>query len=417
MNDLEQILSPVISNLISGIEKIRSKRDGFLDATKAKFNVFTILLNAHDEVRLHTRFITAMLDGSKDATHGCGTLFLKLFLETLGRVGCECNNPEEIPAFAKLLSDDNNFEFIAKEYHTSQGNIDILIHLQGTVIAIENKIWAREQESQLFRYSEYLETIRKEKKFLFFLTLDGHNASSNQNKKYFKISYCKHIIPWLDLCLENTYSYPNINAVIAQYKKVVQFLLKNSFEEEDMEEIKKLVEKNPAIVKYSEEINNCVSKIKKDYEKLFFKSLFPKDPELDIDSLRSPDGGLYYDIDSSNNFFKNNGLVLTVAIDSIFTAACSFYMGVVNPSGKELPEDVKAKIEHIQTTLKENLACGRFNPQFWPAGAYCIVPDGTINMEWLCNALSTPDFMEQRMDEYARKINEFIKITEDACPQ
>ena len=244
-------LSREIPNLIRDIEKIKSKRDGIIDATKDKFNVFTILLQAHDEVRLHTRFITAMLDGSKNASHGCGTLFLKLFLEILDnrpptRFPAKDVNVEPNPIFKSLLNNDKIFKSIHKEYHTGdKGNIDILIKFNDAMLAIENKINAKEQEDQLLCYSEYLNRHKSENN-LFFLTLRGHDAVSNSDKLYWKISYQEHIIPWLDTCLEKTYRYPNINSVISQYKKVVQQLLSNnSFEEEDMKEIKKLIEKNP----------------------------------------------------------------------------------------------------------------------------------------------------------------------------
>lgn len=415
MNDLDQVLFPAIFNLIGGIENIRSKRDGFLEATKAKFNVFTILLSADDEVRLHTRFITALLDGGKDASHGCGTLFLKLFLETLDRNLFECSNLELKPDFVESLPDASNFKSIKKEYHTtSHGNIDILIDFQDAAIAIENKIRAGEQEKQLFRYSEYLESTGKDKKFLFFLTLNGHEASSNQNKPYFKISYRKHIIPWLKLCLEKTYSYPNINAVIAQYKKVVQRLLNNSFEEEDMEEIKKLIEKNPAIVKYLEDINSSILKIKEDYEKLFIESLSPKVPGLKTTSSYRTDKIHLYEINSTNNCLAKNNLRLAIEFNSIFTTNCSFYMGIVNfDPGKGLSEDFNAKIKTIMMALRNNFTFYPLNPS-WPAGRYDIIPVGTIN---LYNALSVSGFVEQLTNKCAEEINKFIEIAEKICTE
>ena len=45
------------------------------------FNIFTTLLSVHDEVRLHSRFLAAMLNPK--GSHAQGSLFLKLFLQPI----------------------------------------------------------------------------------------------------------------------------------------------------------------------------------------------------------------------------------------------------------------------------------------------------------------------------------------------
>ena len=58
-----------------------------MKASHERFNVFTTLLDAHDEVCLHTRFLHCLLDPK--SCHDCNSLFLGLFFETLTELPCE----------------------------------------------------------------------------------------------------------------------------------------------------------------------------------------------------------------------------------------------------------------------------------------------------------------------------------------
>ena len=69
-----KVLSEIVRDL-----QIRSEER--LKAQHRRFNLFTTLLSAGDEVRLHTRFLHELLNPA--GTHDCGDLFLKLFFETL----------------------------------------------------------------------------------------------------------------------------------------------------------------------------------------------------------------------------------------------------------------------------------------------------------------------------------------------
>ena len=60
-----------------------------------RFNIFTTLLQEHDEVRLHTRFLHCLLD--PNGYHDCRSLFLRLFFETLAeRPGKDHEDRERI---------------------------------------------------------------------------------------------------------------------------------------------------------------------------------------------------------------------------------------------------------------------------------------------------------------------------------
>ena len=55
------------------------------------------------------------------------------------------------------------------EDKTKGGRIDIVIKLKETVIVIENKIYAPDQDNQLIRYKNEYPFSK-----LYYLTLDGH---------------------------------------------------------------------------------------------------------------------------------------------------------------------------------------------------------------------------------------------------
>lgn len=124
------------------------------------FNIFTTVLKKHDEVRLHSRFLTFLLN--PNANHNQGDLFLDLFLKQIGLDGFF----------------DNLFNCsVQAEYQ----NIDIYINDGNKHIIIENKIWAGDQHAQVKRY---IKTINEENENLdnanlvvIYLSLDRKKPS------------------------------------------------------------------------------------------------------------------------------------------------------------------------------------------------------------------------------------------------
>ena len=97
--------------------------------TDYQFNLFTVLRSSSDEVRLHSRFISEILNPS--GSHGFGSVFLEEFLSTL-------NIHSKITETVTV--------------HSEYKNIDILIRCGKSAIVIENKIHAGDQPQQLKRY-------------------------------------------------------------------------------------------------------------------------------------------------------------------------------------------------------------------------------------------------------------------------
>ena len=80
------------------------------------------------------------------------------------------------------------------------------------MIIIENKIYAYDQEEQLFKYYNKIisENYKKENIFIYYLTLDGREPSLNsiQNLVIGKdircISYKEEILEWIKHCMKES---------------------------------------------------------------------------------------------------------------------------------------------------------------------------------------------------------------------
>ena len=114
------------------LEIIR-KEFKMLSDREEKFNIFTALHKEHDERRLHSRFISVLLQPK--GKHGQKELFLDLFLSQFS----EIEDIEKIN-FNYLKTIVYPKEFDKKE----NNNIDILIidETSNNALIIENKIYA-----------------------------------------------------------------------------------------------------------------------------------------------------------------------------------------------------------------------------------------------------------------------------------
>lgn len=261
INDADKVMQS-LEDTANEIKKVKTTRETLLRATHGRFNIFTTLLKANDEVRLHTRYITHLLDPY--GTHDCDRIFLDLFLVTIG-----------LPHLK-----DQACIYVANEHYTGcNGNIDIYIEFESAALVIENKIEAKDQEAQLYRYKSYAET-QKEKVHLFYLTLKG-NEPSNISKaelkddEYELISYKENILEWLELCLEATCNCIKINQALQQYKAVINELLNNTLEAKDMNELKDKIKANHLIMQNADLIIAALQDIKADKQNEFV-SLFTK---------------------------------------------------------------------------------------------------------------------------------------------
>lgn len=212
------------------------------------YNVFEVMNAQQDEVHTHSAIIASLLNPKSN--HGCKGAFLQLFVNNL---------VESIPEVANPIALDTDFDKchvdveryigrISSDYETG-GRIDIIVESEkrDKAIIIENKIYAEDQEKQLYRYRNY--AITKYKNFIIlYLSLDGHNPNktsttgkmfsmSNENKDFYCISYESFIRDWLVRCKEKAVSFPIVRETITQYYNLISKLTNQVMENSTREKL------------------------------------------------------------------------------------------------------------------------------------------------------------------------------------
>ncbi len=193
------------------------------------FNIFKVLKLSTSEVRTHSAFLAELLNAQGE--HLQGSIFLDLFLETLNQ---KISSAHFEGKFNNFISNQSNAtaEFFAGiKTDESGGYIDILIEdkIKNKII-IENKIYAGDQEKQLFRYHHHDQNA-----LLIYLTLEGHEASEYSTNNvlqkdihYITISYINEIIQWLEKCQCAMVEKPIIRETIKQYLILIKSLTHQS---------------------------------------------------------------------------------------------------------------------------------------------------------------------------------------------
>jgi hypothetical protein len=225
-----------LQHLLSQVSAIHKKYEGIARITGENFNIFKLLRVETEEVRTHSAMLAMLLNPK--GMHEQGNIFIKLFLEHF-----EIN----------FLDFDSVEVFV--EHSTNFGRIDILIQdkLKHT-ITVENKIYADDQDNQLWRYHQYAQTqTNLENIKLFYLTLWGYEASEKslksketdienlQSNDYQCISYKSDIIQWLEKCQEKAYKLPLLRETIAQYINLVKRLTHQSTNKNMENEVSKFI--------------------------------------------------------------------------------------------------------------------------------------------------------------------------------
>lgn len=244
-----------LRSLLERLREARARADERAKATHERFNVFTTLLEAHDEVRLHTRFLNGLLDTK--GSHDCGRLFLDLFFATLKELPAFDHEDEQI--FFNPVKPENVWTVENEVTRTGVGRIDILLEQQIFGIAIENKIYAGEQELQIARYAGYLSTKFGSNAMVLYLTRHGEKSNTHDGNRYLRISYAEHILAWLDKCLRETFNIIPVNQVLLQYRQVVRGLTRKTTGSAAMKEITDFIAKNTDLIRYREQIISALN--------------------------------------------------------------------------------------------------------------------------------------------------------------
>tara|TARA_R100001143_G_scaffold62974_1_gene67934 strand:+ start:24205 stop:25467 length:1263 start_codon:yes stop_codon:yes gene_type:complete len=201
-------------------------------------NLLKLLFAAHDEVRLHTPMLGWLLDPKGD--HGLGEEPLVRLLSML--------NLDSTGAVAAQVWRERSFV----EY----GRVDLMIQLPGSCVVIENKLYAADQEAQLWRYQKVLNAQAgpPATSHLFYLTPDGCEPSplsisapadsgdktALEKDGYRCISYQTEVHAWLEGLLEWTSKQTEkrrTHHILQQYYEVLMEVIGMHSREEALAEL------------------------------------------------------------------------------------------------------------------------------------------------------------------------------------
>lgn len=201
-------LSPVIQSMLNDAEE-----QNRLQA--ASFNIFKVLHLEAKADEVHTTFIADLLNPK--GAHGQKHLFLYAFIDTMLNSHGNFPLPEE--------SIEQHAWFVEPQKYIGEGTLDIVVSCPALsyLIAIENKIYASEQEDQLARYAGWMYDNRERYKWqaLIYLTPTGEASATADAAIYYTASYHGQIAGMLKAALPDI-SAPHLRETILQYLEVIQ---------------------------------------------------------------------------------------------------------------------------------------------------------------------------------------------------
>lgn len=224
------------SKLIKDASRILKHQKEISILKGENFNVFSILKMETKENATHSAFLGELL--SPEGSHDMGTVFLKLFLETL-----DLDHIDLDSARVKLEHYIGERDDSAK----TGGRMDIFIYDKYyNTICIENKIDAPDQDVQIQRYCNY-NTLKNK---VFYLTKEGEEPGDsskgnlNSGEHFHNLSYSVDIIQWLTSCMKEASTYPILRESINQYIILIKKLTNQLTDSKMANEIQNLIIKN-----------------------------------------------------------------------------------------------------------------------------------------------------------------------------
>lgn len=225
---MDKILVKLLKNIRSLYKQAEERRKK-KELQGEFFNVFNTIGLRTEEVRLHSAFISELLNPK--GSHGLSNKLLQAFLERLGM-------PRN---YVKDAKEKITERYIGVKKNNDGGRIDIIVEDGKKALIIENKIFAEDQENQLLRYFNYGRKQFGDDFKLFYLTLEGDEPDDKSlGGKYFpfeKISYRTEIVDWLDACIEIAKDKPLTKAVIIQYRDLIKQITNTDMDTKYEEEL------------------------------------------------------------------------------------------------------------------------------------------------------------------------------------
>lgn len=224
-----------------------NRRLKYKEECEDRFNLFDLMCDRFDEVNLHSRFLSVLLDPA--GSHKMKDLFVRLFVYELGLpFDYDVDSLEVYPNERSL-----------HEYK----EIDILLmdRKRRSAIIIENKIWAPDSnhvgEGQLERYYRVVtqeEQMPEERTSVIYLSIDRDSPSEESvgtsgqfpglRDKVISVHYGDKLLGWLKRCARESYNKPFLRESIMQYIRLIEDMTNSSAEEDDIKALMEIVGKN-----------------------------------------------------------------------------------------------------------------------------------------------------------------------------
>lgn len=375
------------------------------------FNIFSVLGAETKEIR-HSAFIAELLN--PNGSHGAGDVFLKSFLDMLGKTQ-RADSDENKVLFSASEFDFHNATVSTEEdlggiHETARGQAggraDITINLNKDgkpfYIVIENKIYAGDQNFQLSRYEKSLKQLHGDKceYFLVYLTLDGHNPSEGSaegidKNRLLLISYREDIKSWVTKNIQHTVSLPSVRESIVQYIHLINKLTNQEMDKTMSDEITNmLLEGNnyEVALKISGNLVNAKKAFFKDW---MIKNVFEK---IHID-------GFKFEIDAWNDpasedfnfgeFVNDNGF--KIAFGFLYRNYQGFCAMIGNQYFESLNEEQKSKLKNV---LNTSLNWAWFTP---------IEGFKNFNDDMIVSILKDSSAIKKAIEEAINKITQALK--------
>lgn len=224
-----------------------------------KFNIFSILKMERLEVDTHSAFLYELIN--PNGTHYQDDKYLRIFIDKV----------LEIEDF-----DFENVKVGRETFTNTSRRIDFTIENKDYYIAIEMKIDAIDQDNQLSDYFEYGKKQNKKFTKVYYLTLEGREASDKSFKNqviidYEKISFQFHILNFIEKCIEKSVNLPIVRESLIQYKNLILKITNQTTQELQMESIKFI--NTPEMAKSATIMSKNLAKVWAKREFLFWDKL------------------------------------------------------------------------------------------------------------------------------------------------
>ena len=346
------------------LQEAYEKSKDYLYEDSSRFNLLSIIEKDRDEAHVHSKVIYNLLSqnwGKKDKE-----TFLTLFLKEIGI--------EDEIIYNKTWEVTREKEYQLDE---KKARPDFVIESQHYIYIIEMKIDADDQPEQLKNYKKIAEGEKKRKNKkeykLFYLTLDGHNASKksigeeenleeNEKVEYTNISFKEEILNWLGNCLKLVEGKENKSACINQYIASINKILgeKNTKIKDNI--LKSVEDMKNAISLYGKlndklqvTLENFMSLLKENLGKraIYYKKYVKDYYNYTIDKIPQDYPGLY--IVLAENKSKNSNhyrFVLKLELSPELTACFGFIKN---------DDDIKETVPFVYFSQVKKNSSGLYN--------------------------------------------------------